>query len=132
MERDEGVEEVDPKSRRVVHSFSVDGAIAVAAGEGAVWVLAKDGMLTVIDPRAGRTVDTKRVGEGIGECRFLSGAASPGSIAVGAGAVWVPDGATGNLYLINPSSHDVSVAAVVGTCPLGIAVGDGAVWVARR
>nr|MBA3327840.1 PQQ-binding-like beta-propeller repeat protein [Solirubrobacterales bacterium] len=57
--------------------------------------------------------------------------ASPVSIAVGAGAVWVVDAARGTLIRVDPRTREVSGrSARVAGGPFSVAVGEGAVWVA--
>ena len=72
---------------RLVHhaGLAAPTPIALAAGEGAVWVLNGNGStVTRIDPRLGRVVDTIHLGIG----------RRPDAIAVGAGAAWVATPAT--------------------------------------
>ena len=92
--------------------------MAIAAGEGAVWVTgAGDGVVTRIDPGAGSGL-TIRVGQ------------RPVALAVGAGAVWVANRDSGSISRIDPETNDVVDTVEVGAAPAGIAVAGGLVWVA--
>jgi hypothetical protein len=115
--------EVNPQiqSRSVVFSEPApDGASAVRAGYGAVWVASPSlDRVTRIDPGSGDVVATIDVG---GE---------PDLLAIGANAVWTLDQAHGNLSRIDPATN-----GVVATVSLGeaidrgqIAFGGGCVWV---
>ena len=53
----------------------------------------------------------------------------PGGIAVGAGAVWVGNGADNTLLRINPETKRVETRIKLGAPPLGVAVNGGTVWV---
>jgi streptogramin lyase len=102
----------------------------VAAGAGAVWVLippggdatgalANQGTLLRIDPdRSGRPVMRF---SGLGD----------GSLAVGAGAVWITEPATASLTRYALGSGRVSVRRPFGAGfrPVLMAVGEGFVWV---
>jgi hypothetical protein len=51
-------------------------------------------------------------------------------IEVGAGSVWITDGAGGrNVYRIDPSSNQLLLTIPVSFNPQGISMGEGAVWV---
>jgi peptide/nickel transport system substrate-binding protein len=56
----------------------------------------------------------------------------PGSLAVGAGAIWTSDAMAGTVARIDPTSHSVVETIPVGLDPGGIAVGGGSVWVANH
>jgi streptogramin lyase len=94
--------------------------VAVATGEGAVWVGAqeKSGSSSVLElTPQGRRVQTIRVGGAISD------------ITVGEGAVWVT---TRPATVVRISARDGTTQAIhVGRDPRGIATGDGAVWVAN-
>ena len=73
----------------------------------------------VIDSDSGRLVSEIPVG------------ATPGEVAVGAGAIWVANTSDDTVSRIDPSSNQVTQTVGVGEGPAGIAVGAGAVWVAN-
>lgn len=115
--------EVNPQiqSRSVVFSEPApDGATAVRAGYGAVWVASPSlDRITRIDPGSGDVVATIELG---GEPQLL---------AIGANAVWTLSQADGSLSRIDPATN-----GVVATVSLGeaiergqIAFGGGYVWV---
>jgi DNA-binding beta-propeller fold protein YncE len=92
--------------------------IAVAVGEGAVWVANNTrGTITRIDPTTG-TVQG-------GAIRVGSG---PKAIAVGGGSVYVACG-DDSVWRIDPTTGRATRAPVRVGDPAGIGVGDGEVWV---
>lgn len=117
---------IDPRSGGIVGQVRVGSRpVAIAIGQGAVWVAnADDGTVTRIDPSTRKMVQT--IGTGT----------SASDIAVGEGAVWVASGSEGTLLRIDPRTN-----AVVRTIPLGgpdklapegvysVVTGGGAVWV---
>ena len=93
---------------------------ALAAGEGAVWVL--DGALRSVfrvDPATNSVV------------RQLGLHFDPGGIAVGGGSVWVTDARGGAVARIDPRSSRLVARIPVGRDPVGVVVGEGSVWVAN-
>jgi serine/threonine-protein kinase len=73
------VSQIETSTNRVVHTIRVGrDPIAVAAGEGGVWVTNyRDGTISRIEPRTGRVVTTVRVGP------------NPDHNAIGEDGVWV-------------------------------------------
>jgi YVTN family beta-propeller protein len=73
------VSQIEPSTNRVVRTVRVGkDPIAVAVGEGAVWVTNYlDGTVSRIDPQRGRVVETIKVGP------------NPDRIAAGENGVWV-------------------------------------------
>jgi len=115
--------EVNPQiqSRSVVFSEAApDGASAVRAGYGAVWVASPSlGRVTRIDPGSGDVVATIDVGH------------EPQLLAIGDNAVWTLNQADASLSRIDPATN-----GVVATVSFGevvdrseIAFGGGYVWV---
>jgi hypothetical protein len=101
--------------------------VAVAFGEGAVWVLGlrDDGRRRVaalwrIDPATGR-----RQGPAIGM------RVGPVGLAAGAGAVWVLDRDRGRLLGFSPRTRRLVHEVAVGRAPRALAVSRRAVWVTR-
>jgi hypothetical protein len=92
--------------------------IAVAAGEGAIWVADNTrGAVIRIDPATGTVQgDPIRVGSG------------PEAIADGGGSVYVACG-DDSIWRIDPTTGLATRAPVRVGDPAGIGVGDGAVWV---
>jgi YVTN family beta-propeller protein len=93
---------------------------ALAAGQGAVWVL--DGALRSVvrvDPTTDRVVKRLRLGF------------DPGGIAVGGGSVWVTNPSGGSVIRIDPRSNRIVGSTRVGRDPVGVVDGEGSVWVAN-
>jgi YVTN family beta-propeller protein len=119
---------IDPASNRVVAAVPVgQRPTAIAAGEGAVWVV-NDGDHTVsrIDSKSRTVVRTIAI----------PGTAPLGGIAAGEGAVWLVTGyQTLSLVRIGPGYDAVEWTHALGQVwmpwqPTPVAVGAGAVWTA--
>jgi YVTN family beta-propeller protein len=118
---------LDPKTNRLVDAIPVGSTpIAVAVGEGAVWVVnSEDGTLSRIDPKTRKV--TRTIGLG-----------TPASdVAVGFGSVWVANGTAGSLTRIDPRTnapaetlHQPPEEPLVSPTALGVATGDGSLWLA--
>jgi DNA-binding SARP family transcriptional activator/DNA-binding beta-propeller fold protein YncE len=117
---------VDPRSGGIVGQVRVGSRpVAIAIGQGAVWVAnADDGTVTRIDPSTRKIVQT--IGTGT----------SASDIAVGEGAVWVASGSEGQLLRIDPRTNTVVRTILLGgpdkLAPEGVysvVAGGGAVWV---
>lgn len=117
---------VDPDSGNVVATVPVGARpVAVAAGEGGIWVAnADDGTVSRIDPDTRRVVATIGIG-------------SPASdIAAGAGSVWVANGSEGTVSRIDPGTNAVvdtiDLSGPDELVPAGVyclTVGFGSVWI---
>jgi len=120
---------IDPERREVTATIdvtedrSIDDAIRLAAGEGAIWAISLFGRygLLRIDP-ATNTV-TGRI-EDVGD-----GAVA---VAAGAGAIWVASVHDGMVQRVDPSTLSVVASIPVGSRPVSVAVGAGAVWVGKQ
>ena len=125
---------IAPQKNQIVSTFDLGPGpfgmhrAAVAAGEGAVWVL-YEGTLSRIDPNTDTIVATVRLG----------GSSLGHNLAVGEGGVWVGKGE--HLLLIDPASNQVVRPILIGNAYADAAwgyaawwvtVGGGAVWVASR
>ena len=116
---------IDPETNRVVASIPVGSKpVAIAAGEGSVWVGdARDGTITRVDPETQKVVKTIGIGAPVVD------------LATGLGGVWAATGGFGEVVRIDPE-----VGAVAQRIPLGdaedpvvpsvpsVGVGDGRVW----
>lgn len=112
---------VNPITNRVDDRWPLpDGAAAVRAGLGAVWVtVADEGELLRMDPADPRTARSIVVGEG------------PRFLAIGEDAVWVMNQADGSVSRVDAGGSVVATVKV-SDAPIGggdIAVGGGIVWV---
>ena len=95
----------------------VADAVFVAAGGGQVWAVT-DKRLLRIDPASGRVLARIRVPW-----------ASVGSLAVGAGAVWLTDPYAGVVWRIDPGPRPVERTVVVDFGVDGVAADARSVWV---
>ena len=93
---------------------------AVAAGDGAVWVLVGGPPSVVrVDPRIGAVTNTVALGIG----------SDPLALTADPSAVWVADSGDGTVARIDPTTLALR-RIVVGGAPVGVASGDGShVWV---
>jgi ABC-type branched-subunit amino acid transport system substrate-binding protein/DNA-binding beta-propeller fold protein YncE len=119
--------EIDPRSGSARAPIAVTGRpgstrpvpAAIAAGEGAVWVLnANTPSVMRIDPQLAVVTETIPLGVG----------SNPGAIATGAGAVWVTLTGEGTVARIDPATGDIRKIPV-GGAPTGLAVSQGKVWI---
>jgi len=116
---------IDPGTNRIEDVVPVGSRpIAVAVGEGAVWVAnVEDGTLSRIDPRTRKVVRTVGLG-------------TPATdVAVGFGSVWVANGSAGTLSRVDPRSSAVAETlqpaastGVVSPVAQAVTVGFGSVW----
>jgi DNA-binding SARP family transcriptional activator/streptogramin lyase len=124
--RDDTLSRFDLQTRRIERTTGLGVTpAALAAGEGAVWVLSEEGTLTRIDPAYGST-RTTRVPLNPREDISVG---SPIGLAVGEGAVWIEDG-NASLLRIDPATG-VRRRLDLGRGIDGVAVGLGAVWVIK-
>jgi streptogramin lyase len=113
---------VDPGTNTVARTFPApEGAVAVRAGLGSVWVsVAAPGQLVRLDPASGKVVATIDVGP------------SASFLALAPGAVWVITGSDGTVARVDPARNTVTARIRVSSG--GISGGDiaataDAVWV---
>ena len=121
--------QIDPATNSVVREIAIegDGPINVATGEGNVWVTSaapgsdgESGILSVIDPSAGKVVATSGFGTPGG----------PSDIAAGEGAAWATSGH--RVLRTNDAKKVDIVITVDDASPVSlnsIATGEGYVWV---
>jgi serine/threonine-protein kinase len=92
----------------------------MAAGEGAVWVVA-----------GGEVADTVfRVDPSTGDVSTVALGAPGADIVTGSGSVWVTNPDDDVLFRIDPATNRIAESIRVGRIPTGVAVGGGFVWVA--
>ena len=126
------IERIDPKTSAVVETTSLRGIgesgtgwrYRMAAGEGAIWVLAPASLWRIDST-------TKRV---VGSVP-LEHSEEGSSVATGDGAVWIANH-EGTLLRVDPDSQTVAKTIPLGTLIYpadlwdAVAVGEGSVWVA--
>jgi YVTN family beta-propeller protein len=123
---DRSLTKIDPRKRSAVATFSLDRRTptGLAVGEGAVWVAhGRRGELSRVEPQFGE------VTRAIALATRPHGAPT-GSVAVGAGFVWVAFGDS-TLARIRPSAVRPSGSALTGASPAAVVADHGAVWVAN-
>jgi YVTN family beta-propeller protein len=110
-----------PFPRRLTAANFREALAGMAMGRDAVWVIgdASDRRLWRIDPVQHRITTTVDLGF------------PPGSVAVGAGAVWVTDELRDRLVRIDLATNRISTAIPVGKGARGVTVANGDVWVAN-
>lgn len=119
---DDAVTRIDPASGRSVATITVRrGPLDVAATPGAVWVTNAGGggdSVVRIDPRTNRVAG-----------RPVRTGASPQSLAVGGGSLWVANHDARTVTRIDPASGKVVADIPVPSEPHRVAYGAGAAWV---
>jgi YVTN family beta-propeller protein len=110
---------IDPDRVRIDDSVDVGvGATAIAAGEGAVWVV------TEVEPALIR-IDHKTGGKEIVLDREdIEG--SPQGVAVGGGSVWVAAGRT--LLQVDPATRNIAGRSNLRFASQDLAFGEGFLW----
>jgi len=111
----------NPATLGVVRKFTVGRRpVALATGEGAVWVAnAGEDTVTRIDLSTNST-RTIEVGDG------------PTAVAVGARAIWIANTGARTVSRIDPATNDLVETIALHNAPAGIAVADGLVWVTAQ
>jgi DNA-binding beta-propeller fold protein YncE len=130
---DRNLTRVDPETNRVVeeipieaHSQYFGGAVNVAVGEGAVWVLSGDGNLLKVDPATNEIAARVSVD------------GTPRHLAVYGGAVWVLSGDRNQFRLVrvDPRTMHIVASEDIGSIRKigegGLAAGGGYVWFSSR
>ena len=107
---------IDPRTNRVRKRIRVGaGACFMAADAHALWIANYKGGLVRVSPR-GRV---KRIAVG----------ATPDSVLVAYGRVWVTTWGAGKLAVVDPRTLKVLRRINVGSKPAGLAARNGAVWI---
>ncbi len=114
--------QLSPATNSVLRSVDVgSGAVAVAVGEGAVWVANPlSGTVTRVDPARGAVTATISLGAGD----------EPNALVTGDGAVWVANGHAQTLAKIDPERAVVEEELRLGNEPRALTVVDGQLWAA--
>jgi streptogramin lyase len=115
---------IDARSRRPAGTIPLDGRspTGLAFDRGTVWVgHGLLGSVSLVDPQFGEVTHVTPITE--------KGAySSTGSVAAGAGAVWVVFG-DGTLARLDPATGRVTGRSRTDASPAGVTVGYGSVWV---
>lgn len=116
---DKQVLRIDPENNQITARIPVEGQpVQILAGEGSIWVTARDNSLSKIDPQTNTVVATLHLeGE---EDRVL---------AIGEGSVWATISSKRSVVRINPRTNAVVAQIRVGR-PTSVAFADHGVWVA--
>jgi class 3 adenylate cyclase/streptogramin lyase len=112
---------LDPSTDEVLGAIRIGRTpIAVATGEGMVWVANfDDGTIQSVDPST--NIASPAIGLGFDQ--------APSGIAVGGGFVWITCSTTGVLFQYDPGQSHRFVPVDLGVGVTGVAYGEGAVWV---
>jgi class 3 adenylate cyclase/streptogramin lyase len=115
---------VDELSKKVESSIGLDSFLtgSLAIGYRTVWITGTGGF-DRINPATNEKLKSIPV-----PFPQMGGVPTFSDIAVGAGAVWGADYASGNIARVNPQTSVVKAFRPGGATD-GVAVGDGAVWV---
>jgi hypothetical protein len=117
------VSRVDPDRNRVVQTIGNLAPLGIASGLEGTWVIegGPNAAVTRLGPHSQKVA--RRIGI---PARSLSG-----SIAVGAGAIWLTDPIAGELWRIDPTSTPVERSIRFAPGVSDVAYGAGALWVAN-
>jgi DNA-binding beta-propeller fold protein YncE len=114
---------VDPDRNRVVQTIRNLKPLGIASGPEGTWVIEGGPNATV----ARLLPHSQKVAQRIGiRPRSLSG-----SIAIGAGAIWLTDPVAGELWRIDPTPTPVERSILLAPGVSDVAYGAGALWVAN-
>lgn len=92
------------------------GRLALAYGDGSIWIGSQDDSLTELDPRTDQVIAVTR---GIGK---------PAAIAVSARAVWIAEATSDRLLRVGLRGDRMIESVPIGGTATNLAVGDGSVW----
>jgi len=118
------VSRFDPRTNKIAATIALGSGkrpcSGLATGFGSLWVPnCGDQTLSEIDLKTGTVKGTMKTTIGNSE----------GSVATGAGSVWIMADATGTLLRIDPASLKVVAEIYVPSGSFGLAFGEEAVWV---
>ena len=111
----------------VVQATFPRAGYSMAFGFDALWIMSDDRLVRV-DTSDNRVIDIEVPGA---DPSVLAGGDKYRGVAVGEGAVWVPDTGTSTIYKIDPQSNEVvmEIPTDIFGSQGSIGVGEGAVWV---
>ncbi len=123
---DKTLSRIDPKTRKVERTIPLDATpTGLAVGFGAVWVA--HGLLGTVSRIAPQYTGFVTIHPPFTP---LGGSGASGSIAVGAGSVWVAFGDS-TVSRIDPASLRVVATTFAGNSPSAAAFGNRSLWVAN-
>lgn len=111
---------IDPESNAVVADVPLGArALAIAFGQGALWIATEKNELLKVSPYTIVTSEIISVGK------------SPRSIAIGEGAVWTLNAGDGSVSRVDTKTNKVANTIKLGAPLAGgqIAAGEGSIWV---
>jgi YVTN family beta-propeller protein len=108
---------IEPRTNAITARVAATHPVAIAAGEGAVWVVAGIDSVWRIDPQTGTVTDTIPVGK------------KPLGVAAAGGSVWVANGGDGTVSRIDPRTNRVVATIALGHTPSAVSAYAGVVWV---
>jgi streptogramin lyase len=159
------ISQVNPATDQLLRQSTVgreftDDPAGMSIGEGAMWIVLKNGVVARLDPNTARVLAQKdpissaaaiAAGEGFvwvidelsdavlklqpSSIKVLSRIPMPGSadqIVVGEGSVWVLDRDSGSIVRVNPRTEVVDDPIRVGDEPTDLVAAFGSVWVVDR
>ncbi|HEX5070979.1 MAG TPA: hypothetical protein VFV78_12255 [Vicinamibacterales bacterium] len=111
---------LDPESNSLVADMPLNAkALAMAFGQGALWIATDNNELLKISPYTVVTNEIMKVGK------------SPISIALGEGAIWTLNAGDGSVSRVDPKTNKLANTITLGV-PISrgqIAAGEGSIWV---
>jgi virginiamycin B lyase len=114
---------IDEKTAKVTAKIKVEQVIeetTVGVGEGGVWLITGDGLLSRIDPKTNKVAETLQVEP-----------VSAG-VKVGFGSVWVTSNRENVIQRIDPERGRAVATIPLGGGPRFLSIGEDAVWVANQ
>jgi YVTN family beta-propeller protein len=112
---------IELDASRAVRTITVGpGPVAIAVGQGSLWVACfdEDTVWRIEIPGPGQPATPTSISVGDG----------PTDVAVGEGAVWVVNGNDGTISRIDPQRNEVVATIAIGHEPHRVAAGGNAVW----
>jgi YVTN family beta-propeller protein len=112
---------IDPRNGLVSRGLRAEpgatGRLALATGEGSLWVASQDNVVARLEAETGRLVARIRA------------VPKPEALAVGAGGVWVAAATAATVARIDPRTNRVTRSIPIGGIPTAVATGARSVWV---
>jgi YVTN family beta-propeller protein len=106
---------------------------AIAASDGAVWVVDRFGQEVVrLDPATGAVLDRVPLGSPIPSLGASTVHTPLSNALLDASGLWVSDALEGKLWRIRPAESSIRSVISVGQGALALTSGAGSVWVANR